>query len=73
MSDDSKNWSAIDIIKPGINGDFFSDANDLAGKLADLYQNPMKVKSMADNAFGDRVQFSRDSVMNTYLESISKA
>lgn len=42
-------------------------------KLADLYQNPMKVKSMADNAFGDRVQFSRDSVMNTYLESISKA
>lgn len=68
-----KTGVAIDIIKPGINGDFFSDANDLAGKLADFYQNPMKVKSMADNAFGDRVQFSRDSVMNTYLESISKA
>ena len=64
---------ALDIIKPGENGDYFNTAEELAEKLVKLHGEPELVMKMANQAFIDRRVFSRDEVMKSYLESLDKA
>ena len=64
---------AIDIIRDGENGMFFTDAESLARILENLHAHPEKVVEMGDRAFADRKLFSRDAVMDSYLSALSKA
>lgn len=68
-----KTGIALDIIKDGINGMYFTDADSLATILIDLHNHPEKIVAMAQQAFKDRKVFSRDEVMRSYLDVIDKA
>lgn len=68
-----KTGVAIDIIRDGENGMFFTDAESLAKILEDLHNHPEKVMAMGQQAFVDRKIFSRDAVMNSYLSALSRA
>ena len=64
---------ALDIIRDGENGMFFTDAESLAHILEDLHKNPDKVVAMGQQAFKDRKVFFRDEIMRSYLMAICKA
>jgi len=68
-----KTGVALDIVRDRENGRFFTDAASLATILKELHDNPDMVTEMAQKAFVDGKAFSRDNVMQTYLNSINKA
>lgn len=68
-----KTGVAFDIIRDGKNGMFFTDAQNLASILEELYNHPEKVVAMGQQAFEDRKVFFRDAVMQSYLSVIHKA
>lgn len=64
---------ALDIIENNKNGIFFSSGKDLVDILIELHNNPRKIEIIANNAFKDKIVFSTQSVINTYLASIRKS
>lgn len=68
-----KTGVALDIVRDGENGMFFTDAESLARILENLHGHPEKVVDMGRRAFADRKVFSRDSVMKSYLAALAKA
>lgn len=63
---------ALDIIKDGENGFFFKTTSELTKILINLHNNPNFLEKVANVAFTDKVVFSRDNVIKTYLSSLSK-
>ncbi len=68
-----KTGVALDIIHDGENGLFFSNSRSLSSLLKKLHDNPNLIVRMGNQAFADRYVFSRDAVMKSYLEALSKA
>lgn len=64
---------ALDIVKDGENGFFFNAGKELTDVLVKLHNDPEIVVKTANQAFKDKDVFSRNNVIKTYLDSISKA
>ncbi len=64
---------ALDIIRDGENGFLYSKEDELVEILVKLKENPSLVSQIANQAFEDKKVFSRDNVIQSYLEVIRKA
>lgn len=64
---------ALDIIRNGENGFIYNKENELVNILVRLKENPELISKVANQAFSDKEVFSRNNVINSYLESINKA
>lgn len=68
-----KTGVALDIVKEGKNGMFFSSEKELVEILIKLYHSPDLLISIANNAFDDKYLFSSKYVMKSYVEALRKA
>ena len=68
-----KTGVALDIVKNGVNGLFFSTEVDLVNILEKLHQSPELLINIANNAFNDKYLFSANHVMNSYIAALGKA
>lgn len=68
-----KTGVALDIIKNGENGFFFSTIKELVKILKQLHNNPTIITKTGNNAFEDKFIFSSKSVMQSYINAIRKA
>lgn len=64
---------ALDIIRNGENGFTYNKEKELVKILVKLKENPELISKVANQAFSDKKVFSRNNVINSYLESINKA
>lgn len=64
---------ASEIIKDGVNGAFFTNADSLCNWLVKFHNDPDLIVRMANQAFEDKKVFSRDNVMHLYKAALSKA
>lgn len=64
---------ALDIVKDGRNGFFFNNSKELTDILIELHNHPEKIVDVATQSFNDKVVFSRDNVIRSYLDSLGKA
>lgn len=68
-----KTGVALDIVKDGKNGMFFSSTKELVENLIKLYHSPDLLISIANNAFNDKYLFSAEYVMKNYVEALRKS
>lgn len=68
-----KTGVALDIVKEGENGMFFSSVKELVEILIKLYHSPDLLIRIADNAFDERYLFSSEHVMKCHVEALRKA
>ena len=68
-----KTGVALDNVKNGVNGLFFSTEIDLVNILEKLHQSPELLINIANNAFNDKYLFSANHVMNSYIAALGKA
>lgn len=66
-----KTGVAIDIVQDGKNGYFFTDSKSLASILKHLHDNPNKVIEIGQQAFKERILFSRGNVIDSYLQVLA--
>lgn len=64
---------ATDIIRDGINGFFFRNEEELSAILVKLHQNPRLIAKIAKAAYQDRILFSPDKVMESYVSALRNA
>lgn len=64
---------ALDIIRNGENGFTYKSQKQLTDILIKLHNKPNLIEYTANNAFRDKEIFSRDSIINSYINSIKKA